>query len=225
MKPKIGITPQYNQYTGNVEISPFYAQAIEDMGGIPMILPYALNQSVTEEYANSLDGILFAGGNDINPKLYGDNISADCGKIEFERDEFEMSLCKFAEDKNLPVLGICRGCQLICVSAGGTLDQKIDGHFQPADKHMASHRIKVENPSLLYDILGAESMDVNSFHRQNINNQGKLKVCAKSESGSIEGVYNMSQKFHLGIQWHPERMYRTNAHARLIFEAFITACM
>ena len=88
MRPKIGITPQYDNYLGNNKISPFYAKAIEESGGIPFILPYTRDISVINDMVDSLDGILFSGGTNIDPRKYGESVSEKCGKIEFERDIF-----------------------------------------------------------------------------------------------------------------------------------------
>ncbi len=224
MKPLIGITPQYDNYLGNNKISPFYAKAVEESGGIPFILPYTRDTSVIEETVNALDGIIFSGGTNIDPRKYGETASENCGNIEFERDIFELSLCKTATEKDKPILGICRGCQLITVAAEGTLCQHIDSHDQSADKHVASHTVSILKDTPLYEILGADLTDVNSFHHQVVKTTGSLKVAAKSDNDVIEAVYMPGKKFHIGIQWHPERMYSTNIHAKLIFDKFISSC-
>ena len=224
MKPKIGITPQYDNYLGNNKISPFYAKAIEESGGIPFILPYTRNQSLIEDFADSLDGILFSGGTNIDPKKYGETYDKKCGNIEFERDIFELALCKAATEKDKSILGICRGCQLITVAAEGTLYQHIDGHGQSEDKHVTSHSVSIIKDTPLYNILDADITDVNSFHHQVVKTTGKLKCAALGKDDMIEAVYMPGSKFHIGIQWHPERMYSTNIHAKLIFDAFIDSC-
>jgi putative glutamine amidotransferase len=224
MKAKIGITPQYDNYLGNIKISPFYAQAVELSGGIPYIIPYTRNISLIEEIVNSLDGILFSGGTNIDPLKYGEQVEENCGNIEFERDIFELELCKYATEKDKSILGICRGCQLLTVSAGGKLNQHIDNHDQSADKHISLHPVKIVNGSLLYNVLNANNTDVNSFHHQSVKSLGALKIAAETQDGSIEAVYMPGKKFHLGVQWHPERMYSTNIHAKMIFDSFITSC-
>lgn len=224
MKPKIGITPQYDNYLGNIKLTPFYAQAIERSGGIPYILPITRDVSVIEETVEHLDGFLFSGGTNIDPLKYGEAVAENCGHIEYERDIFELTLCKLATSKNKSVLGICRGCQLIAVSAGGTLNQHIDLHVQSEDRYIASHSVEIIKDSLLYNIMKADVIDVNSFHHQSIKTLGELKLAAKDANNSIEAVYLPSQKFHLGLQWHPERMYSTNIHAKMIFDFFIRSC-
>ncbi|MBQ4117034.1 MAG: gamma-glutamyl-gamma-aminobutyrate hydrolase family protein [Clostridia bacterium] len=224
MKPLIAITPQYDNYLGINKISPFYAKAVEESGGIPIILPYTRNDSVIEETVSRLDGIIFSGGTNIDPQKYGETAQANCGNIEFERDIFELKLCKFATDMDKSVLGICRGCQLLTVAADGTLHQHIENHDQTADKHITTHTVKILPDTPLQKILGADLTDVNSFHHQTVKALGSLKIAAQSEDGTIEAVYAPGKKFHLGIQWHPERMYSTNIHAKLIFDSFISSC-
>lgn len=224
MKAIIGITPQYDNYLGNIKISPFYAQAIENSGGIPYIIPYTRNISQIEEIASNLDGIIFSGGTNIDPIKYDEQPNEKCGNIEYERDIFELELCKIATEKDKSILGICRGCQLITVSAGGKLHQYIENHDQSTDKHTTSHSVDIQRDSLLYDILKADKTDVNSFHHQSAKSLGGLKVAAKTTDNSIEAVFMPGKKFYLGVQWHPERMYSTNIHAKMLFDAFVTSC-
>ena len=224
MKCKIGITPQYDNYLGNIKISPFYSQSIEQSGGIPYIIPYTRDPSLIEEIVDSLDGILFSGGTNIDPLKYGEITEKNCGNIEFERDMFELQLCKSATEKDKSILGICRGCQLITVSAGGKLYQHIDNHDQNSDKYISSHQVEIIKDSLLYEIINADKTDVNSFHHQSVKSLGALKLAAKTTNDSIEAVYMPGKKFYLGVQWHPERMYSTNIHAKMIFDAFISSC-
>ncbi|MBQ7968276.1 MAG: gamma-glutamyl-gamma-aminobutyrate hydrolase family protein [Clostridia bacterium] len=223
MKAKIGITPTYDNYLGSTKLTPFYAQAIERSGGVPYIIPISRDVSVIKECVDSLDGILFSGGTNIDPLKYGESVDEKCGHIEFERDIFELTLCKYATETNKSILGICRGCQLITVSAGGTLYQHIEQHSQSTDRYIPSHTVEIMKDSFLYNILKTEKIDVNSFHHQSVKTTGELKVAAKCED-VIEAVYHPSQKFHLGIQWHPERMYSTDIHAKMLFDSFIASC-
>ena len=224
MKPIIGITPSYDNTRGITALSPFYAKAVEDLGGIPFILPYTESADTTASILETLDGIIFSGGTNIDPYKYGESPLPECGDIEFERDNFELALCKAATEKDIPMLGICRGCQLMTVAAGGTLCQHIDSHFQQTDRHMASHSVKITADTPLYEILKAELSSVNSFHRQCVKTTGSLKSAATDENGVIEAVYMPGKKFHLGVQWHPERMYMFNQHAKLILQSFISSC-
>ena len=224
MKPKIGITPQYDHLMGVNKISPFYAKAVEDSGGIPFILPFTQDADITDYYTKFLDGIIFSGGTNVDPRRYGEKEQSNCGPVEHERDAFEIELCQKATEKDIPVLGICRGCQLMTVAAGGSLIQHLEEHIQNTDKHTVSHAVSITENTLLHQLLNTESIMVNSFHHQAVKNTGALKLAATDEKGVIEAVYMQGKKFHLGVQWHPERMYRFNVHAKLIFDSFISSC-
>lgn len=225
MKAKIGITLPYDHTSGNYKTSPFYADAVIKSGGIPFFLPFSDNGEVIEKMTEQLDGIIFSGGANIDPHLYREEIDKRCGKIEYERDVFELNLCQAATKNGVCVLGICRGCQLINVSGGGSLYQHVDNHDQRDDKHVSSHTVKILKDTPLYDILKAEEIFVNSFHHQTVKNTESLKTAAISLDGHIESIFLPDQKFHIGVQWHPERMYDTSLHAKKLFDAFITACL
>ena len=225
MKAKIGITLPYDHNSGSYKTAPFYANAVERSGGIPFYLSFTDNDSVIEKTVEYLDGIIFSGGNNIDPHLYGEQTANNCGKIEHERDLYELKLCQSAIKNDVCVLGICRGCQLINVSGGGSLYQHIDRHDQRYDKHVSSHTVKILKDTPLYDILKAEEISVNSFHHQAVKNTSGLKMCAISNDGYTESIFLPEQKFHIGVQWHPERMYDTSVHARMLFDAFISACL
>jgi putative glutamine amidotransferase len=225
MKAKIGITLPYDHSMRNYRTAPFYAKSVVESGGIPFFLPFSNNADIIEKTIGSLDGIILSGGSNIDPNLYGEEVANNCGKIEYERDQFEMKLYQAATTNNTCVLGICRGCQLMNVSEGGNLYQHIDNHDQSADKHVSSHSVKILKDTPLYDILKADEIYVNSFHHQAVKNVSALKTAAISNDGYIESVFLPNQKFNIGVQWHPERMYDTSLHAKMLFDAFIAACL
>ncbi|MBR6682629.1 MAG: gamma-glutamyl-gamma-aminobutyrate hydrolase family protein [Clostridia bacterium] len=225
MKAKIGITLPYDHSTGSYKTAPFYANAVERSGGIPFFLPFTDNEETIEKTTEYLDGIVFSGGDNIDPGIYGEQIAKNCGKIEYERDLYELKLWRSAIKNNVCVLGICRGCQLINVANGGSLYQHIDNHDQRYDRHVSSHTVKILRDTPLYDILRAEEIYVNSFHHQAVKNPSGSKICAESNDGYIESICLPEQKFHIGVQWHPERMYGTSVHAKTLFDAFVAACV
>ncbi len=225
MKAKIGITLPYDHTLGSYKTTPFYANAVERSGGIPFFLPFTDNAEAIEKTTEYLDGIIFSGGNNVDPHLYGEETANNCGKIEHERDLFELELCRSAIKNDVCVLGICRGCQLLNVANGGSLYQHIDNHDQRDDKHVSSHTVKILKNTLLYDILKSEEISVNSFHHQAVKNICTVKQAAVSPDGYTESVFLPEQKFHIGVQWHPERMYDTSLHAKMLFDAFIAACL
>ena len=225
MKPLIGITPPYDHYIGAYKLTPFYAKAIEKSGGIPIILPFCDNNETVNEYLKHLDGIVLSGGDNISPDLYGEKTDKKCGYIEHERDKYELMLCLNAVKLNKPILGICRGCQLLAVAFGGSLYQHIENHIQTTDRHIASHSVKILPNTPLFNILKAKTIDVNSFHRQAVKSSGKMKISAVTENNTVEAIFLPNQRFCLGVQWHPERMYSVSFHSKLLFDAFISSCL
>ena len=225
MKPLIGITPPYDHYIGAYKITPFYAKAIEESGGIPIILPFCDDTETVNEYLNRLDGIVLSGGDNISPNLYGEKTDKKCGFIEHERDNFELMLCRNAVKTNKSILGICRGCQLLATAFGGSLYQYIENHMQTTDRHIASHSVKILPNTPLFDYFKAKSIEVNSFHRQAVKSSGEMKISAVTESNTVEAIFLPNQKFCIGVQWHPERMYSVSFHSKLLFDNFISCCL
>lgn len=221
MKPKIAITTQYDAQTGFYRIQPFYSLAIEKFGGIPVFLPFLEKREEITGIADDFDGLILSGGGHVDPFLYSETPIDTEGNIEHSRDIFETGLVREFAKRDKPILGICRGCQLIAVANGGKLFQKAENHVQTADKHLPSHSVMITKDSMLYDILKADKIFVNSFHTQTVKEPGKLKICGISDDGKIESIFDPDKKFILGVQWHPERMYQTDEHAKRIFGAFI----
>lgn len=199
MKPVIGISMQYHTELPRYNMSAYYAEAIAAAGGIPLLLPELKEESVAD-MLGLCQGVLFSGGADVNPALYGQAKDALCGPVEDHRDEAELLLFRLAMERNLPILGICRGNQLLNVALGGTLLQHVPGHAGTV------HSVSVEKDSLLYPITG-DLCRVNSSHHQVIDRPGNgLKVIARNEEGMIEAVEMPGHPFFLSVQWHPEAM-------------------
>ena len=207
-----------------------YLRMIEKAGGIPLILPISDNPQQTLPLWQKLDGLLLSGGNDVDPLLYQERITAKCGSLDTARDNYEVSAAKFAVANHLPILGICRGIQILNIALGGTLYQDLPSsgfelHCILAKKrNQGSHYIKITENSLLANILGTTKVLVNSFHHQAVRSpSSQLEVIAVSEDGVIEAVTKPGPTFTLAVQWHPEMMY-DNAQQQKIAAAFIKAC-
>lgn len=171
------------------------------------------------------DGLLMPGGVDIEPARYGQETHEKCGKIDLARDAMEWWILEAFLPAGKPILGICRGVQTLNVFQGGTLHQHIDGHSDFKNRSTGSHKVKVVPGSILEQILKTEQLTVNSMHHQVVDIPGRdLTVCAVSEDGFAEAVVHTSHPFCLGVQWHPEHMYRKDKLQRRIFDAFVTAC-
>ncbi len=189
----------------------------------------AVVQELTPDQANvelgKLDGLLLSGGGDVDPRHYGQSPRGDLKHVDPRRDEFELGLIGEALAGRLPLLGICRGIQVLGVALGATLVQDIPSEIGSAVRHAdgAFHSIRVADGSLLHRILDRREVRVNSFHHQaNGSLGGGARATAWSEDGVIEGVEHDGPAFVLGVQWHPERMEDDDGQGRL-FEAFVAA--
>jgi putative glutamine amidotransferase len=166
-----------------------------------------------------LDGLLLTGGTDVNPKLYHQEPHAANDEPDDARDAMEQRMLHSALEKDLPVLAICRGMQLLNVTLGGTLQQHVDGHRHPGVAE--AHRIEVDPGTALAQAIGAGAHLVNSRHHQIVGRIGAgLKVTARSEDEYPEALEREDRKFVLAVQWHPEDLVESHAEARQLFEAF-----
>lgn len=233
MKNKVRIAVTQNiKGDGSTDILPQYKEALECAGAEVVLLPYSNNPDEIIKMVNEADGICLSGGIDIDPKRYFEAKSERCGETEDKRDVFELTVFALASMQDKPILGICRGMQLINVAMGGTLYQDIPteyisdiAHIQKEGKFEHSHEVNVIKGSPLYNLLGSERIKVNSFHHQAIKNLGEgLEIMAQAADGIIEAVYAPSYRYLQGFQWHPERIYQIDENQALIFQDFINAC-
>ena len=204
---------------------PTYFNALWDAGAIPSYVAYSTDPERIAEYVEEFDGFLFAGGVDVHPKHDGEEIKFDSVEVLEARDDFELALYAAAIRSGKPILGICRGVQLINVAAGGSLYQHIDGHSQEESGTVQTQRVILEKDTPLYEMSGgAESVAVNTFHHQAVKRiaDGFLPM-AWSDEGICEGIYCPSHKFLMGVQWHPEIFYKNDITAQNLFKEFIAA--
>jgi putative glutamine amidotransferase len=183
-----------------------YGKSVAMAGGLPVELT---RNADPVEMVSHLDGLVLSGGADINPQRYGAEPDPNLGKTEDDRDEWELALLAAARAKDIPVLGICRGFQLINVAFGGTLNQHVElddgaGHPQwDVDGHETTHHVSIAPNTTLFDLLGAE-LAVNSLHHQTLQRVGDgLVVTAHASDGVVEGIETPNGKI-LAVQWHPE---------------------
>ena len=227
MKPIIGVT-----FSEDIQGDPSnnYINAINRFGGIPR----TLYPGISEDAFDDIDGLLLTGGGDIHPDNFGEPYHPTLKYVEENRDALEIPLCRKAIEGDMPVLGICRGIQVMSVAMGGSLYQDIDEEY-PQDalihtqvaKEDSRHEIEIRD-SRLIRIVGKEIDEVNSSHHQAVNDKGDgFVVTARCrEDGIIEAMENPSKRFAIGVQYHPERMTKTaefREHRRKLFEAFIRA--
>lgn len=208
MKPIIAITPDYSYELQKYIIAQQYVQAVKKAGG------YAIAIFDDSDFSDSIDGILLTGGGDVNPLLFGEEPITENGEISPLRDDFEFALCQWAISKKIPILGVCRGMQILALCCGGSIYQDIYTqtntnikHMQKAPRFQGTHTIDIAQGSILYDIAQQKSCIVNTFHHQSVKQAGEqFLVSAKSKDGLIEAIEHKTLPFAVGVQWHPEVM-------------------
>lgn len=231
MKPMIAIVSLYDEKLESYWMLPGYAQGLEAAGAAPVILPLTTDPAALQRYAQTFDGFLFPGGHDLDPALYGQNPTDQCGTVCPQRDSMERKLFPLTLETGKPMLGICRGIQLFNVMLGGSLYQDIPTecpsdveHHETPPYDKVAHPVTVEQGTPLYQAVGVTQMGVNSYHHQGIKALGKgLRVAAKAPDGMVEAVYLPDHPFALAVQWHPEFSRLSDENSRRIFEAFVKA--
>jgi putative glutamine amidotransferase len=212
-KPIIGITTyltpaRFGDWDEQAALIPVsYVRAIEAAGGRPLLVPPSLDG--VAETLDRLDGLLFSGGSDLDPELYGQDAHAETNGIVAERDRAEVALLEAALERDMPVLAVCRGSQVLNVALGGDLVQHLpDVVGDEKHKHtpgvFADHDVEVVPDTLLYDILGNHA-PVKSHHHQGYGKLGMgLREAARAEDGTVEALEDPGRRFAIGVLWHPE---------------------
>lgn len=211
-----------------------YVEAIEKAGGLPIILPVTKTTETTTEILNMLDGILFTGGTDIDPYYYHEHPKYGLQRIDIKRDKHELDLMdEVLNNTELPVLGICRGLQLLTVATGGKLYQDIRlekkdsfNHSVPhLSKHQKSHIVSITKGSILNKAFKQTELRVNSFHHQAIKKLGDgFTATMIAPDGIIEGIERKGSRFICAVQWHPETLVENDAIYLNLFTTFIDHC-
>jgi putative glutamine amidotransferase len=232
-RPVLGVVPLWDEQKDSLWMLPGYMDGITRAGGVPFILPLSTDQAVLRQLAGLCDGFLFTGGQDVYPGLYGADVSPLCGPICEMRDLMEKTLFSIAvAEQNKPALGICRGIQIFNVLLGGTLYQDIPAqlpqsvlmHQQPPPYDQPAHQVNIEPGSPLHELLGVNTLAVNSSHHQGIAGLSpKLTPMARAGDGLIEAVYMKEKAFVWAVQWHPEMSLAEESSGK-IFSAFVDAC-
>jgi len=206
-----------------------YLKGIKAGGGIPFIISPLDGDDCISAALDKCDGVLLSGGGDIDPELYLEDKQDVCMLVNNFRDRFELKVLELALRKNKPLLGICRGLQLINVYYGGNIYQNIDlldlktEHFNlEKPKDYKAHKVKINKGSHLHKALHKNEIATNSLHHQAINKLGEgLSVSAMSEDGLIEGIEDGSRNLLFAVQWHPEMMFEKFEEQKKIFTYFI----
>lgn len=230
-KPIIGVTCSHQIHNPDrYYVNNAYIEAVIKAGGMPFLIPYQPKDQIFQ-LLNLCHGLLLPGGNDVDPNRYGQDPVNECGTIDPYCDELDLLAAGFALERDLPILAICRGLQVLNIALGGSLVQDIPSqitdpikHKQEAPTWYATHDIAIQSASLLGNIWGNNLGKVNSFHHQSINKLGKgLRIVASASDGIVEAIESSKHTFVLGVQWHPELMVGHYPSAEHIFNQFIQA--
>lgn len=206
-----------------------YGSAVRRGGGIPVFLAWKPKHAAF--WAKHLDGFLFTGGGDLDPKYFGQVRHPECGAPNGARDEFELALAKAVVETGKPILGICRGEQVLNVALGGTLIQDIpsqrpeaagENHRDNDHRYAPDHPARILPDTFLQNLLGCDELLTNSIHHQAVDTPAPgLRVCAVSPKGIVEGIEAADGRFLLGLQWHPEALAAGDERMQRPFNALI----
>ena len=225
--PLVGVTAETDDdYSAT---SAAYYDAIRRAGGIPVIIPVDTTTAYLNQVIGQLDGLLLVGGVDVNPVYYGEKPHKKLGSVDGLRDVNELKLIRMAVNRNIPIMGVCRGCQILNVAMGGTLIQDIPSQVEDHSlNHRGSfgnvreHSVGIENGSLLHKILGKDSLEVNSSHHQAVKDPAPgAHIDARASDGVIEAYDYYPLRRIIGVQWHPEGFWGTDADMNKIYEFFV----
>jgi len=234
MKPLIGITSTIVSLTPpyrGAYVADVYFTGIAKAGGTPIIIPLVEEEDVWQDILGRVDGIIFTGGSDIHPLTYGEDVHPKIGELYPMRDRVELMAAQYALKLDKPVLGICRGCQLLNVAMGGTLYQDINSqrensflHMQTAPRDEGTHYVSLDQDSRLARIFQAKRILTNSFHHQAIKTLAPgLKKVAEANDGIIEAFESLMHTFVMGIQFHPEMMWHRDPEMSKIATHFVNS--
>jgi len=230
--PLIGVTTSItvDKIPERAYVNSAYLHAVQQAGGVPVVLPPQLSSSSSERLARGLDGLLLTGGGDIDPAVFGEAPHPTTYEVAPTRDALELSAVRMALERRLPVLAICRGVQVLNVALGGTLFQDVASepgteiqHGQQEPRDQPTHKVQVKAGSRLAETLGTDELEVNSMHHQALKALGAgLVAVAWAPDQIVEGVeLTDPSRFVLGVQWHPEEMIKHSEPARRLFAAFV----
>jgi putative glutamine amidotransferase len=210
-------------------INAAYISAVEDAGAVPFIIPVSSDLEKTKKLIDLCDGLLFPGGEDIDPGYYGENPHKNLGEIRPEVDKFLFHSLLYALEQRKPALGICKGMQMMAVAMGGSLYQDIYSqreeetflHRQSGRRTYGVHQVQIDKDSRLFQILETEQIATNSMHHQSVRTLGKgLRLSAHTEDGIVEAVESLDGRL-IGVQWHPEEMVSESEAMKRLFQNLV----
>lgn len=223
--PVIALTPSWNAEAQRVSVPYTYVAAVLQAGGAPFVIPPSDNDSAVCEALDRADGLILTGGDDVDPAVYGEEKLACCGETTPLRDRLEQTLIRHALERGMPILGICRGIQILNAALGGALYQDIAEQFGTQLKHPRSdipigdaHTVRIEKGTLLYSIYGVDECPVNSRHHQGLKKIAPgMRISAWAPDGLPEAIEAEDGRPVLGVQWHPEGLIERLPLQRRLF--------
>ena len=239
MKPIIGIPsalqePQNELGIGASAVPQSYLNALEAVGAAPLLIPITEQESTLRALYQHLDGLMLAGGVDLDPAQYDESHHPKLGKVDTHRDWVELTLTRWALADDMSLLGICRGIQTLNVACGGTLWQDISAQIPAAIPHtfypghpynLLAHTVQLEASSRLRDAIDAQEVQVNSLHHQAVKDVGDgLHVTSRAPDGLIEGLEGDGSAWVAAVQWHPEWLLDVDPRMKQLFAAFVANC-
>lgn len=232
-RPLIGLFPSFGTEEKQQTVYLRYVSAVEKTGGAPFVLPLTENTEVLTQMASLCDGVLFTGGDDMHPSLYGCCLHEHCGTLTPVRDRCETKFAEIYLKTGKPYLGICRGIQFLNVMYGGTLYQDIPAeynrqsvHRQPKPYDVPFHKVRLTEGGRLAALLGKTEISVNSMHHQCVKKLGAgLAAEGFAEDGVLEAFSDPARAYGIAVQWHPEHLVGKDDEASLLlFNSFVEAC-
>jgi putative glutamine amidotransferase len=231
-RPVIGVTVSMTVGTTpeRAYVNSAYLRAVQQAGGVPVVLPPQLDQASFAHLARGLDGLLLTGGGDIDPARFGEVAHASVYEVVPARDALELAVIRSVIDRRRPILAVCRGIQVLNVALGGTLFQDVGTdpgtelqHSQTEPRDQPTHKVTIRSGSRLAQALGTDELEVNSMHHQAVKTLGAgLEAVAWAPDQIIEGVeMGDDSRFVLGVQWHPEELTAESEPARRLFAALV----
>ncbi len=230
MRLAVGITLAVDaENSARYAVRQDYVRSVERADGLPLVLAPG-DVATIPELLDHVSALVMTGGSDVAPDLYGAAAHPKLGQVFRERDTFEIALCRAALERDLPLLAICRGQQVLNVATGGTLIQDIPsevvgavGHDAPGERWQTAHDVRILPRTRLREMLGRDVVEVNSFHHQAVRDLGRgLVVSAVARDGVVEAVEMPDRRFVVGVQWHPESFWRDGGFHPL-FESLLEA--
>ncbi len=234
-QPLIGITTRQAQTSEGLQAFSLlraYVDAVLEAGGMPLLIPAALPASQASRLLDRVDALILSGGGDIHPQFFPGVPHPSVDGIDMERDALELSLARRAVEKGKPLLGICRGCQVLNVALGGTLythlphqlENSLEHSLPGMQRRTLAHTVRIQPESRLGRILGEPILWVNSLHHQGVAELGDgLRASAWAEDGLIEGIELENRSFVIGVQWHPEWLTDQEPMRRLFRQLIVEA--